>query len=74
MADGSKVDVVVFNGGLGDEYPKFDNTLFAAKHGKVTVNLSSTQKIKTEQQPRFSTTPADLINNSGADSMAARRA
>ena len=70
VADGSKVDVIVFNGGLGDEYPKFDNTLFAAKHGKVTVNLSSTQKIKTEQQPRFSTTPADLINNSGADSMA----
>jgi N-acetylglucosamine transport system substrate-binding protein len=70
VADGSKVDVIVFNGGLGDEYPKFDKTLFAAKHGQVTVNLSSTQKIKTEQQPRFSTTPADLINNSGADSMA----
>src|SRR5262245_34228153 len=70
VADNSKVDVIVFNGGLGDEYPKFDKTLFAAKHGQVTVNLSSTQKIKTEQQPRFSTTPADLINNSGADSMA----
>ncbi len=70
VADGSKVDVIVFNGGLGDEYPKFDKTLFAAKHGQVTVNLSSTQKIKTEQQPRFSTTPADLINNSGADLMA----
>lgn len=67
VKDGSKVDVVVFNGGLGDEYPKFDNTLFAAKHSKVTVNLSSTQKIKTEQQPKFTTTPADLINNSGAD-------
>src|SRR4029453_1764873 len=36
VADGSKVDVVVFNGGLGDEYPKFDKTLFAAKHGSVT--------------------------------------
>jgi len=70
VADNSKVDVVVFNGGLGDEYPKFDKTLFDGKHGKVTVNLSSTQKIKTEQQPKFSTTPADLINNSGADSMA----
>jgi len=70
VADNSKVDVVVFNGGLGDEYAKFDQTLFTGKHGTVTVNLSSTQKIKTEQQPRFSTTPADLINNSGADSMA----
>lgn len=70
VADDSKVDVVVFNGGLGDEYAKFDKTLFEAKHTKVKANLSSTQKIKTEQQPKFSTTPADLINNSGADSMA----
>jgi N-acetylglucosamine transport system substrate-binding protein len=70
VADGSKVDVVVFNGGLGDEYAKYDKTVFAGKHGKVTVNMSSTQKIKTEQQPKFSTTPADLINNSGADLMA----
>lgn len=70
VKDGSTVNVVVFNGGLGDEYPKFDKTLFNAKHAKVTVNLSSTQKIKTEQQPKFATTPADLINNSGADSMA----
>ncbi|WBC00033.1 N-acetylglucosamine/diacetylchitobiose ABC transporter substrate-binding protein [Solwaraspora sp. WMMA2080] len=70
VADDSSVDVVVFNGGLGDEYPEFDKTLFVAKHDSVTVNLSSTQKIKTEQQPKFSTTPADLINNSGADLMA----
>jgi N-acetylglucosamine transport system substrate-binding protein len=70
VKDGSSVDVVVFNGGLGDEYPKFDNTLFAAKHPKVKVNLRSTQKIKTEEQPKFSKTPADLINNSGADLIA----
>lgn len=70
VKDGSTVKVVVFNGGLGDEYAKKDVTIFNAKHGKVTVNLSSTQKIKTEEQPKFSTTPSDLINNSGADSMA----
>lgn len=69
VADGTKVDVVVFNGGLGDEYPKFDKTLFEQKHGKVTVNLGSTQKIKTENQPKFATTPPDLINNAGADNM-----
>ena len=49
----SAVKVVVFNGGLGDEYAKFDETLFKAKHAKVTVNLSSTQKIKTEEQPKL---------------------
>jgi N-acetylglucosamine transport system substrate-binding protein len=70
IADSGKVDVVVFNGGLGDAYAKFDKTLFEAKHKGVTVNLTSTQKIKTEQQPKFSTTPADLINNAGADIIA----
>lgn len=71
VKDGSKVDVVVFNGGLGTDYATYDNTsIFAKKHPKVTANLSATQKIKTEQQPKFSTTPADLINNSGADLMA----
>jgi N-acetylglucosamine transport system substrate-binding protein len=69
VKDGTTVNVVVFNGGLGDEYAKKDVTIFNAKRGKVTVNLSSTQKIKTEQQPKMATTPADLINNSGADNM-----
>ena len=70
VKDGTTVNVVIFNGGLGDEYPKTDKDLFVAKHSKVTVNLSSTQKIKTQEQPKFSTTPSDLINNSGADVMA----
>src|SRR6185295_9300239 len=69
VKDGSTVKVVVFNGGLGDEYAKKDVTLFNAKHGKVTVSLSSTQKIKTEEQPKMTNTPSDLINNSGADNM-----
>src|SRR6266511_660301 len=63
------VNVVVFNGGLGDEYAKKDVTLFNTKHPKIKINMRSTQKIKTEEQPKFSTTPSDLINNSGADAM-----
>src|SRR6185295_10779066 len=47
VKDGSTVKVVVFNGGLGDEYAKKDVTIFNTKHAKVTVNQSSTQKIKT---------------------------
>ena len=69
VKDGSTVKVVVFNGGLGDEYARKDVTLFKSKHGKVEVNLSSTQKIKTEEQPKMANTPSDLINNSGADNM-----
>src|SRR5512144_2331392 len=49
VKDGSSVKVVVFNGGLGDEYAKKDVTTFNGKHAKVTVNLNSTQKIKTEE-------------------------
>src|SRR5256884_1325365 len=69
VADGSSVNVVVFDGGLGTEYAEKDKGIFTTKHGKVTVNLGKTQKIKTQEQPKFSTTPSDLINNSGADSM-----
>ena len=69
VADGSTVNVVVFDGGLGTEYAEKDKGIFNAKHPKVTVNLGKTQKIKTEEQPKFSTTPSDLINNSGADNM-----
>jgi len=69
VADSSTVNVVVFDGGLGTEYAEKDKGIFTTKHGKVTVNLGKTQKIKTEEQPKFSTTPSDLINNSGADAM-----
>jgi N-acetylglucosamine transport system substrate-binding protein len=69
VKDSSEVKVVVFNGGLGDEYAKKDVTLFNAKHPNVKVNLSSTQKIKTEEQPKMAAQPSDLINNSGADNM-----
>jgi N-acetylglucosamine transport system substrate-binding protein len=69
VKDGSSVKVVIFNGGLGDQWAKDDKTVFAAKHANVTVNMSSTQKIKTEEQPKMATTPSDLIMNSGADMM-----
>jgi N-acetylglucosamine transport system substrate-binding protein len=69
VKDDSSVKVVIFNGGLGDQWAKEDKTIFNAKHPKVTVNMSSTQKIKTEEQPKMATQPSDLIMNSGADIM-----
>ncbi|WP_433528950.1 N-acetylglucosamine/diacetylchitobiose ABC transporter substrate-binding protein [Micromonospora sp. CA-263727] len=65
----SAVKVVIFNGGLGDAWAKEDQAIFTAKHPDITVNMSSTQKIKTEEQPKMATTPSDLIMNSGADLM-----
>ncbi|RIV39949.1 N-acetylglucosamine/diacetylchitobiose ABC transporter substrate-binding protein [Micromonospora radicis] len=69
VQENSAVKVVIFNGGLGDAWAKEDQAVFSAKHGSVTVNMSSTQKIKTEEQPKMATTPSDLIMNSGADLM-----
>ncbi|MFG1955797.1 N-acetylglucosamine/diacetylchitobiose ABC transporter substrate-binding protein [Micromonospora sp. NPDC048830] len=69
VKDGSAVKVVIFNGGLGDQWAKEDKAVFNAKHAGVTVNMSSTQKIKTEEQPKMATQPSDLVMNSGADMM-----
>ncbi|KXK61220.1 ABC transporter substrate-binding protein [Micromonospora rosaria] len=69
VQDGSAVKVVIFNGGLGDQWAKEDQAIFAAKHAGVTVNMSSTQKVKTEEQPKMATQPSDLVMNSGADMM-----
>ncbi|TCB98342.1 carbohydrate ABC transporter, N-acetylglucosamine/diacetylchitobiose-binding protein [Micromonospora zingiberis] len=69
VQENSAVKVVIFNGGLGDAWAKEDQAVFSAKHPNVTVNMSSTQKIKTEEQPKMATTPSDLIMNSGADLM-----
>ncbi|SCL15306.1 carbohydrate ABC transporter substrate-binding protein, CUT1 family (TC 3.A.1.1.-) [Micromonospora nigra] len=69
LKDDSAVKVVIFNGGLGDAWAKADQAIFTAKHPGVTVNMSSTQKIKTEEQPKMATQPSDLVMNSGADMM-----
>jgi N-acetylglucosamine transport system substrate-binding protein len=69
VKDGSSVKVVIFNGGLGDQWAKEDKVIFNKKHSNITVNMSSTQKIKTEEQPKMATQPSDLIMNSGADMM-----
>ncbi len=69
VAADSSVKVVIFNGGLGDQWAKEDEVIFKAKHPNVTVNMSSTQKIKTEEQPKMATQPSDVVMNSGADIM-----
>lgn len=69
VQDGSSVKVVIFDGGLGDQWAKEDEAVFKAKRPNVAVNMSSTQKIKTEEQPKMATQPSDLVMNSGADLM-----
>ncbi len=68
LAEDSKVDAVIFDGGYGFDYAEFAGKQVAGEFPKVDVKVSATTKIATELQPRFvGGTPPDLIDNSGAD-------
>lgn len=64
------VDVVIFNGGYGDQYAKDAGEAYKKLHPDADVQVSSTVNIQPELQPRFiGGTPPDLFDNSGAQSM-----
>jgi len=70
VKDGDALDVVVFKGGLGDDYVIYAEQLYATKYpaSKSKLSHQGIQQIKTTLQPRFAnSTPPDLIDNSGAD-------
>ena len=69
--DASKpVDVVIFNGGYGDQYAKDAGKAMEALHEGITVEVSSTVDIQPELQPRFvAGEPPDVYDNSGAQAM-----
>jgi N-acetylglucosamine transport system substrate-binding protein len=73
VRDGDPLEVVIFKGGFGDDYAKYDEQMYARAFGKSQGKIShqGIQKIKTTLQPRFANgTPPDVIDNSGADQMA----
>ncbi|MDB1089146.1 N-acetylglucosamine/diacetylchitobiose ABC transporter substrate-binding protein [Streptomyces sp. ACA25] len=62
------VEVVIFDGGFGDEYARDTAKLYEERWGDV--ELSSTQEISQLMQPRLvAGSPPDMINNSGAHQM-----
>ncbi|WP_431772684.1 N-acetylglucosamine/diacetylchitobiose ABC transporter substrate-binding protein [Streptomyces cucumeris] len=66
------LDVVIFDGGFGQQYAKDAESEFTKAFPKTEgkVKHSATQKIQTTLQPRFNGgTPPDLIDNSGAEQM-----
>ncbi|MFF4406267.1 N-acetylglucosamine/diacetylchitobiose ABC transporter substrate-binding protein [Streptoverticillium reticulum] len=64
------LDVVIFNGGFGDQYAKDAEAAYLSAFPKARVKHAATQDIQTELQPRFNGgTPPDLIDNSGAKQM-----
>jgi N-acetylglucosamine transport system substrate-binding protein len=64
------IDVVIFDGGFGDQYAKDAEKLYKAAFPKASIKHTATQKIRTQLQPRFNAgNPPDLIDNSGAEQM-----
>ncbi|AKN72151.1 sugar ABC transporter substrate-binding protein [Streptomyces sp. PBH53] len=63
---GTKLDVVVFKGGYGDDYAKAWEADFSKKLG-ITSTHTGTQEITGKLQPRFNAgNPPDIVDDSGA--------
>lgn len=70
MADKSKVEAVIFNGGYGFDYVTFAANLAQANQAGSTITVKPSTQIAQELQPRFvGGNPPDLIDNSGANSI-----
>jgi N-acetylglucosamine transport system substrate-binding protein len=66
VAADAPLDVVVFNGGFGEEYAKYDEQLYTKALPGAKVAHTATQKISDMLQPRFANgTPPDVIDDSG---------
>lgn len=67
----AQLDVVIFNGGFGEQYAIDAEKRYNEAFPKAPkVKHAATEKIQSTLQPRFNGgTPPDLIDNSGAEQM-----
>jgi N-acetylglucosamine transport system substrate-binding protein len=64
------LEVVIFNGGFGEEYAKAHESMYKERYPKADIRHSATQEISKTLQPRFvDGSPPDVVNNSGAGSI-----
>src|SRR5579859_8140360 len=71
VKDGDPLEVVIFDGGFGDDYAKFHESLYTKEFPKAQVKHTATQKIQDQFQPRFANgNPPDVLDNDGANEMA----
>ncbi|KAB1909115.1 N-acetylglucosamine/diacetylchitobiose ABC transporter substrate-binding protein [Micromonospora sp. AMSO31t] len=67
VKEDAPLEVVIFNGGFGEEYAKAHEAMYKEKYPKAKITHSATQEINKTLQPRFvDGTPPDVVNNSGA--------
>ncbi|GGX26379.1 N-acetylglucosamine/diacetylchitobiose ABC transporter substrate-binding protein [Streptomyces chryseus] len=68
--EGAPLEIVIFDGGFGTKYAEDAKAVYEKTYPKAKIKFSSTQKIRSQLQPRFNGgTPPDLIDNSGAEQM-----
>ena len=65
------LEVVIFKGGLGDEYAtEVHEPMYKRRYPQATIKHDATQQIAQTLQPRFASGDVpDMIDNSGADLM-----
>jgi N-acetylglucosamine transport system substrate-binding protein len=67
VKEDAPLEVVIFNGGFGEEYAKSHEAMYAEKYPKAQIKHSATQEISKTLQPRFvDGNPPDMVNNSGS--------
>ncbi|PZG52070.1 carbohydrate ABC transporter, N-acetylglucosamine/diacetylchitobiose-binding protein [Spongiactinospora gelatinilytica] len=70
VASDAPLEVVVFDGGYGQEYIKVPLDLYRKKHAAAKITQSATQQIQQSLQPRFvAGNPPDVVNNSGSNAI-----
>ncbi len=71
VKDDAPLEVVIFNGGFGDQYAKYHEQMYTKEFPKAKVQHTPTQKIQDQFQPRFANgNPPDVLDNDGANEMA----
>jgi N-acetylglucosamine transport system substrate-binding protein len=71
VKEDASLEVVIFNGGFGDDYAKADEAIYTKAFPKAKVQHTATQKIQDQYQPRFASgNPPDVLDNDGANMMA----
>ncbi len=71
VKDDAPLEVVIFNGGFGDDYAKAHEAQYSKEFPKAKVQHVATQKIQDTLQPRFAAgNPPDVVDNDGANEMA----
>jgi N-acetylglucosamine transport system substrate-binding protein len=64
------LNVVIFNGGYGEEYAKFHESLYQDKFADAEISHKAITDIRQQMQPLFNAgTPPDVLDNAGAEKL-----